>query len=65
MNKLERAEFDLGAILPYVNHLKDVVNQGRRLERRKGQVSSFSLPSGVIFEQPEFKQWVEDSRKPK
>ncbi|MCK9371104.1 hypothetical protein M0R04_14425 [Candidatus Dojkabacteria bacterium] len=54
MNKQERTQFDLEMILPYVNHLKEVVNQDRRIERRKEQadwIRELSQPT-VIFERP-------------
>ncbi len=58
MNKFERAELDLSLILPYVNHLKEVVNQGKRIEKR-----SFQIPSGVIFEDAEVKEMQRSNRE--
>jgi len=34
----ENAQFNLELILPFVNHLKDVINQDLRIERRKEQM---------------------------
>jgi hypothetical protein len=41
MKELNRTQLDLELILPYVNHLKEVINQGRRIERRKEQAELF------------------------
>lgn len=86
MERNERARFDLDMILPYVNFLKNEVNQGLRIERRKEQADwirelqdksihneevnyfrarSFSVPSGVIFEQPEVKEMMRQNKEPK
>ena len=73
-------QLELGLILPYVNHLKSEIVKERREELRARQegIDSiyrneqdivipqiFKLPTGVIFEQPIFQKWVEDSKKPK
>lgn len=49
MNKVERARFDLEMILPYVNHLKEIINQDRRMEVRGQQQRLIYGEEVVIF----------------
>jgi hypothetical protein len=68
--KPEEAKFQLQMIRPYFNHLRRTVMQDERLKRRGEQNIDVSkmvckITSGVIFEAPEFQDWVAESKKPK
>lgn len=52
MENERRARLDLELILPYVNHLKNEVNQDLRIERRKEQAEQFrDLQDKSIFDE--------------